>query len=115
MERQNYLPDPSNDGFSSSMGREPAGLFRWLGLWRRSLHLLHRIITRSFSEIRGLDMERSDLLRLIRSQPHVYSLFCKSALFYSRHVVGASDKKALNNHKELFLTGMRMKHGTAMN
>ena len=43
------------------------------------------------------------LLRSIRSQPHVYSLFCKSGLFYSRHIVGASYKKALNNHKELLL------------
>ncbi|PWT81327.1 MAG: hypothetical protein C5B58_10005 [Acidobacteria bacterium] len=58
----------------------------------------------------GIHMEQVDdtspkphpLLRSIRKQAYLYSLICKSALFYSRNIAGAVQKKAFISHRDVF-------------
>jgi hypothetical protein len=42
------------------------------------------------------------LLRIVRREPHFYSAVCKAALFYSRNVLFAKQKKSFRDQKDLF-------------
>ena len=51
------------------------------------------------------------LLRIIRSQPYVYSTMCKSLLFYSRHVAAKPERTVYKQARSLFsMTDLETKH-----
>jgi hypothetical protein len=102
------------------MDRELVGLLSLLGLVATAIclsltgPLRHHSSEESLAVIEqplSMFQDPQLLLRTIRRQPHLYSLLCKAALFYSRNIASSAEKRAFCNEKALFsLDALEARH-----